>query len=198
MSTVISTAMTPENPVTPQTAIRAAADSLAAAGESRPRAARDPVNLPMIRNWIEAIDPAGADSAGPDDPDTAPPAMIQVWTMPGLHGARAEGRQRQSRLACRAAAIATRLIDGQARVHAWRIPEHYDENWQPLPDYNLHDRSDQFRPDGTTPGHSFEWARLLLTLDAAQTTPPPGCSKRRPRSSTPRSPMRGSGTVTRD
>ena len=90
MSTVISTAMTPENPVTPQTAIRAAADSLAAAGESRPRAARNPVNLPMIRNWIEAIDPAGADSAGPDDPDTAPPAMIQVWTMPGLHGARAD------------------------------------------------------------------------------------------------------------
>ena len=51
--------------MTPQTAIRAAADSLAAAGESRPRAARDPVNLPMIRNWIEAIDPASADSAGP-------------------------------------------------------------------------------------------------------------------------------------
>ncbi len=89
----MSTAMTPENPVTPQTAIRAAADSLAAAGESRPRAARDPVNLPMIRNWIEAIDPASADSAGPDDPDTdpiPPPAMIQVWTMPGLHGARAD------------------------------------------------------------------------------------------------------------
>ena len=85
--------MTWENPVTPQTAIRAAADSLVAAGESRPRAARDPVNLPMIRNWIEAIDPASADSAGPDDPDTdpiPPPAMIQVWTMPGLHGARAD------------------------------------------------------------------------------------------------------------
>jgi uncharacterized OB-fold protein len=87
MSTAMSTAMTPENPVTPQTAIRAAADSLAAAGESRPRAARDPVNLPMIRNWIEAIDPASADSVGPA---LAPPAMIQVWTMPGLRGARAD------------------------------------------------------------------------------------------------------------
>jgi uncharacterized OB-fold protein len=39
----------------------------------------------MIRNWIEAIDPNG-----PDDPGTAPPAMIQVWTMPGLHGVRAD------------------------------------------------------------------------------------------------------------
>ena len=64
--------------------IRAAAARLAAAGESRPRAARDPVNLPMIRNWTEVIDPNGL-----ADPDTAPPAMIQVWTMPGLHGARA-------------------------------------------------------------------------------------------------------------
>jgi uncharacterized OB-fold protein len=65
--------------------IRAAAARLTASGDSRPRAARDPVNLPMIRNWVEIIDPNG-----PDDPATAPPAMIQVWTMPGLHGIRAD------------------------------------------------------------------------------------------------------------
>ena len=64
--------------------IRAAAARIAAAGDSEPRAARDPVNLPMIRNWIEAIDPGG-----PEDPDTVPPSMIQVWTMPGLRGTRA-------------------------------------------------------------------------------------------------------------
>ena len=68
-----------------EAAIRAAAARIAAAGESRPRAARNPVNLAMIRNWTEAIDPEG-----PDDSGTAPPAMIQVWTMPGLHGARAD------------------------------------------------------------------------------------------------------------
>jgi len=72
----------------------------------------------------------------------------------------------------RAAAIADRLINGYARANAWRIPEHYDENWQPLPDYNADRRSDPFRPYGTTPGHSFEWARLLLTLEAAQSAPP--------------------------
>ena len=65
-------------------AIRAAADRIAAAGDSKPRLARDPVNLPMIRNWLEALG-GGADP----DLDTAPPAMIQVWTMPGLHGVRA-------------------------------------------------------------------------------------------------------------
>jgi uncharacterized protein len=63
-------------------AIREAAARLTAAGDSRPRAARDPVNLPMIRNWTEAL------GGGDPDPGRAPPAMIQVWTMPGLHGAR--------------------------------------------------------------------------------------------------------------
>jgi sulfoquinovose isomerase len=76
----------------------------------------------------------------------------------------------------RAASIATRLINDHARAHSWRIPEHYDQNWRPLPDYNADRQGDQFRPYGTTPGHSFEWARLLLTLEAAQaaaqTAPP--------------------------
>ena len=73
-------------------AIRDAAARLAAAGDSRPRVARDPVNLPMIRTWLEALGGPGADpGAGPGaDPDTAPPAMIQVWTMPGLHGVRGD------------------------------------------------------------------------------------------------------------
>jgi mannose/cellobiose epimerase-like protein (N-acyl-D-glucosamine 2-epimerase family) len=71
----------------------------------------------------------------------------------------------------RAASIAGRLINGHARAHAWRVPEHYDENWQPRPDYNLGRPDDPFRPYGTTPGHSFEWARLLLSLEAAQTAP---------------------------
>jgi uncharacterized OB-fold protein len=70
--------------VSAEDTIRAVAARLAAAGDSAPRAARDPVNVPMIRNWTEAIDPNGR-----DDPGTAPPAMIQVWTMPGLHGIRA-------------------------------------------------------------------------------------------------------------
>jgi uncharacterized protein len=65
--------------------IRAAAARIAAAGDSGPRAARDPVNLPAIRTWLEALG-----EPGPADPDTAPPAMIQVWTMPGLHGVRGD------------------------------------------------------------------------------------------------------------
>jgi uncharacterized protein len=62
--------------------VASVAGSLLAAGDCAPRLARDPVNLPMIRNWTEALGVAWADE------ELAPPAMIQVWTMPGLGGAR--------------------------------------------------------------------------------------------------------------
>lgn len=57
---------------------------IAEQGESAPRLARDPVNLPMIRNWLEAIG-----DGHPGYTEVAPPAMAQVWTMAGLHGQRA-------------------------------------------------------------------------------------------------------------
>ncbi|MEV0947492.1 bifunctional MaoC family dehydratase N-terminal/OB-fold nucleic acid binding domain-containing protein [Rhodococcus sp. NPDC049939] len=77
--------------------ILAAAEEIRAAGPSSPRAGRDPVNLPMIRNWVEAIgdknpiyvDEAAARAAGHDG-IVAPPAMAQVWTMQGLNAVRQE------------------------------------------------------------------------------------------------------------
>jgi len=73
-------------------AITEAAARIAARGESRPRQARDPVNLPMIRNWAEAIGDAnpvytddGAAARSVHGGLVAPPAMAQVWTMRGLH-----------------------------------------------------------------------------------------------------------------
>jgi uncharacterized OB-fold protein len=65
-----------------ETEILALAEKLIAAGESARRPGRDPVNLPMIHNWTEALGDANPvyDSAG-----VAPPAMLQVWTMRGLH-----------------------------------------------------------------------------------------------------------------
>jgi uncharacterized protein len=78
-------------------ALRELAQQVAAAGPSHPRLGRDPVNLPMIRNWIEAIGDASpvytdADfaAASVHRALVAPPAMIQVWTMPGLHGGRTD------------------------------------------------------------------------------------------------------------
>jgi hypothetical protein len=73
-------------------AIQEAAARLAEAGESQPRPARDPVNLPMINNWVEAIGDANpvytdAETAARSVHGglVAPPAMAQVWTMRGLH-----------------------------------------------------------------------------------------------------------------
>ncbi len=72
--------------------IAEAAARIAARGESRPRQARDPVNLPMIRNWAEAIGDANpvytdvhAATRSAHGGLVAPPAMAQVWTMRGLH-----------------------------------------------------------------------------------------------------------------
>ena len=41
----------------------------------------------------------------------------------------------------------------------WRLPEHYTKDWQVDRSYS---GDPMFRPAGTTPGHSFELARLLL------------------------------------
>lgn len=67
----------------------------------------------------------------------------------------------------RALRIAERLIHGHAMASGQVVVEHFDQQWQALPDYNEADRADPFRPYGSTPGHSFEWARLLLHLEAA-------------------------------
>ncbi|MEU4830346.1 OB-fold domain-containing protein [Streptosporangium sp. NPDC023615] len=63
----------------------------AALGEVYGAAAADPVNLPMIRHWTGALGDANplytdarAAAAGVHGEIVAPPAMIQVWTMPGL------------------------------------------------------------------------------------------------------------------
>lgn len=72
----------------------------------------------------------------------------------------------------RALRIAERLIDGHAREHGWRLPEHYDAHWRPLLEYNRDRPNDQFRPYGVTPGHGLEWARLLTTLRATLADPP--------------------------
>jgi mannose/cellobiose epimerase-like protein (N-acyl-D-glucosamine 2-epimerase family) len=71
----------------------------------------------------------------------------------------------------RALRIATRLMDA-ARAGDWRVPEHFDEHWTPLPEYNADEPRHPFRPYGVTPGHGLEWARLLLHLRAALDDPP--------------------------
>ena len=67
----------------------------------------------------------------------------------------------------RASSVAERLIDDEARRHGWRVQEHHDECWRPVPEYNRDRPFDVYRPYGTRPGHSWEWARLLVQLHTA-------------------------------
>ncbi len=72
-------------------AIMAAAQRVQAAGPSSPRLARDPVTGPAIRTWADAMGDANPIYTDPEFAArsvhgglVAPPAMVQVWTMPGL------------------------------------------------------------------------------------------------------------------
>ncbi|MDR6713868.1 mannose/cellobiose epimerase-like protein (N-acyl-D-glucosamine 2-epimerase family) [Pseudomonas hunanensis] len=68
----------------------------------------------------------------------------------------------------RALRIVERIIHGHARGNGFVVIEHFDRHWQPVLDYNIDHPADGFRPYGSTPGHSFEWARLVLHLEAAR------------------------------
>lgn len=56
------------------------------------------------------------------------------------------------------------MIDKHARAEGWVVPEHYTHDWKLDRDF---EGDPMFRPSGTTPGHSIEWARLILELRMA-------------------------------
>ncbi|MEP7090123.1 MAG: AGE family epimerase/isomerase [Nocardioidaceae bacterium] len=66
----------------------------------------------------------------------------------------------------RAARIVTRVVHDLAAGNSWRIPEHFDDTWTPVLDYNVDDPAHAFRPYGATIGHWLEWSRLALHLRA--------------------------------
>ena len=63
--------------------------------------------------------------------------------------------------------ILTRVVHDLGRGNDWRLPEHFDEQWTPLLEYNVDKPADPFRPYGATIGHWLEWSRLALNLRAA-------------------------------
>lgn len=65
----------------------------------------------------------------------------------------------QEKYLMRASRILDFFLFRTAPAHGYRIPEHFTDAWQPDLTYS---GDPMFRPAGTTPGHSFEWARLLL------------------------------------
>ncbi len=49
-----------------------------------------------------------------------------------------------------------------ARENDWRIPEHFNDQWQADLQCNSEKPDDPFKPYGATPGHGLEWARLIV------------------------------------
>lgn len=66
----------------------------------------------------------------------------------------------------RAVRISEQMIHRFARNNSYRVFEHFDSDWNPLPDYNKENPVHRFRAYGSTPGHWMEWARLVLHAKA--------------------------------
>lgn len=60
-----------------------------------------------------------------------------------------------------------RFVAETAGAHGWRIPEHYDRDWRPQPDFHRDQPDHPFKPYGATVGHGLEWSRLFLHTEAA-------------------------------
>ncbi len=71
----------------------------------------------------------------------------------------------------RALTITTRVVDDWARARDWRVPEHFDADWTPLPEHHRDQPDHPFQPFGATVGHGLEWSRLVVELHAAQAPP---------------------------
>ena len=105
--------------------------------------------------------------------DESAGALVDVWNrdwtaLEAYRGANANMHGVEAMLATgdplwreRAVRVTQRLVvDNHPRLN-----EHFDEQWRPLPDYNVTEPAHPFRPYGATIGHWFEWARLAFTLD---------------------------------
>ncbi len=55
----------------------------------------------------------------------------------------------------------------EASHYDWRVPEHHDQNWRPLLDYNKDEPNTPYYPYGFVVGHGMELARLGVQLRGA-------------------------------
>lgn len=65
----------------------------------------------------------------------------------------------------RALEITTRVVEWTAQ-NDWRVPEHFDSSWEPMPEHHRDHPDHPFEPFGATVGHGLEWARLVVTARA--------------------------------
>ena len=139
---------------------------------------------PQARSLLDAITAVVEQRFWSEDEGACVEAWDREWRRPEAYrGANANMHMVEACLAARDATgdavwseralrIAERLIRDVAGAHDWRVVEHFDADWTPLPEYNREEVRHQFRPFGVTPGHGLEWSRLLLHVHASLERPP--------------------------
>ncbi|RLV51092.1 AGE family epimerase/isomerase [Nocardioides mangrovicus] len=68
----------------------------------------------------------------------------------------------------------TSRVHSWAAANDWRVPEHFDVDWTPMPEYHRDQPDHPFQPYGATVGHGLEWSRLTLAVRAALGRDAPG------------------------
>lgn len=134
----------------------------AAAAAGLPQGAElldDALDVIEHRFWIER-DGLTVDSRSRDWVDTAPYRGLNA-NMHLVEAYLAASELARPHLLERAIRICRRVA-GWASESDWRVPEHFDEHWNPLRDFNRDAPRDPFKPFGTVPGHGFEWSRLMV------------------------------------
>lgn len=104
----------------------------------------------LDRSWTE-----GSDYRGVNANMHAVEALLSATDTTG------DGRWRE-----RALRITENVLRWAAE-NEWRIPEHFDADWQPRLEHHRDDPAHPFEPYGATVGHGLEWARLVLHVAAA-------------------------------
>lgn len=64
---------------------------------------------------------------------------------------------------------AARIVDfaiEEARKNNWRVPEHFDGDWNENKNYNVGTPADPRRPYGINVGHNFGWVRKIIQVMA--------------------------------
>ncbi|MDO4904676.1 MAG: AGE family epimerase/isomerase [Lautropia sp.] len=121
-------------------------------------------NMHTVEACLAAFDAQRAQSAakgGTGSPDAGLP----------VHGQDPDTGGRQTLRWLQRANSITHFAFMLAERNDYRLPEHFDEDWQTIRDYNEHDKAHPFRPYGATVGHALEWARLgahVLRMNESQ------------------------------
>jgi mannose/cellobiose epimerase-like protein (N-acyl-D-glucosamine 2-epimerase family) len=134
------------------------------------------VGSPRAAEMLSLVDSTITNYFWSEDERATTESWDRTWSVPEPYrGANSNMHMTEASLAAfdvtghekwlhRANDIVARIVGEYAQSMDWRIPEHFDADWVIDREYNVNEPHHPFRPYGATPGHGFEWSRLVLQL----------------------------------